>query len=222
MEIFLDTANLKDIERLAQIMPIQGVTTNPSIIAKEKLEIFTALNEIRQIIGEDKLLFAQTMASDSVGMVKEAILLKERFGNIVVKIPVNAQGLTAIQQLAAQGVSTLGTAVYGAGQGFLAALAGAKYIAPYVNRIDAQSGSGVEVVRELQTLLNLHKPDSFICAASFRTPRQVLDCLLAGAKSVTVSPDVLELFIQDPAVFAAIDRFNQDWSNAFGRNQLVA
>lgn len=221
MQIFLDSANLNAIERLAQIMPIQGVTTNPSIIAKEKLEIFTALAEIQQIIGRDKLLFAQTMAHDSAKMVKEALLLREKFDNLVVKIPVTAQGLIAIQQLTQQKIPTLGTAVYGAGQGFLAALAGAKYIAPYVNRIDAQSGSGIEVVRELQSLLTQHKPDSLLCAASFRTPRQVLDCLLAGVKSITVSPDVLQLFVQDPAVFAAIDQFDQDWHNAFQRSSLI-
>lgn len=220
MQLFLDTANLNDIERLSHIMPIAGVTTNPSIIAKEKCEILPALLSIQDIIGQDKLLFAQTMATDAQGMVKEALTLREKIDNLIVKIPVNAEGLVAIKALSTQGVPTLGTAVYGAGQGFLAALAGAKYIAPYVNRIDSQSGSGVEVVQELQNLLNLHKPDCLVCAASFRTPRQVLDCLLAGVQSITVSPDVLELFIQDPAVFAAISKFEQDWHQSFQRSTL--
>ncbi|TDQ56635.1 fructose 6-phosphate aldolase [Mesocricetibacter intestinalis] len=220
MELFLDTANLADVERLAKILPIHGVTTNPSIIAKEKRPLLSALSELQQIIGKDKLLFAQTIAHDTQGMIKEAQYLREHIDNLIVKIPVTAEGLSAIKALTQQGIPTLGTAVYGAGQGFLAALAGAKYIAPYVNRIDAQGGDGICAVRELNTLLRLHKPETKVCAASFRTPRQVLDCMLAGAGSVTVGPDVIELFIQDPAVFAAIDKFDQDWFRAFNKNSL--
>ena len=208
MELYLDTANLNEVERLATILPIQGVTTNPSIIAKEKANIFQRLQELQQIIGKNKTLFAQTLAHDANTMIKEANKLVERVENIVVKIPVTAEGLVAIKALTQQNISTLGTAVYGAGQGFFAALAGAKYIAPYVNRIDSQSGDGVVVVRELQSLLSQHKPDSMVLAASFRTPRQVLDCMLAGGQAITVSADVLELFIQDPAVFAAVDKFD--------------
>jgi len=116
-------------------------------------------------------------------MIKEAQALTKRFPSLVVKVPVTAQGLIAIKSLTALGITTLGTAVYGAGQGLLSALAGAKYVAPYVNRIDAQSGSGIDVVNELQTLLTLHAPSSMILAASFRTPRQALDCLLAGSEA---------------------------------------
>ncbi|KGQ69401.1 fructose-6-phosphate aldolase [Chelonobacter oris] len=218
MELYLDTANLAEVERFAKILPIQGVTTNPSIIAKEKRSILTALGELQQIIGKEKLLFAQVIAHTADDMVKEALYLREQIENLVVKVPVTAEGLIAIKALTAQGIPTLGTAVYGAGQGFLAALAGAKYIAPYVNRIDAQGGDGVGAVAELQTLLDLHKPDSMVLAASFRTPRQVLDCMLAGARSITVGCDVMELFITDPAVFAAIDKFDRDWHTAFGKN----
>ncbi|TCP96501.1 fructose 6-phosphate aldolase [Cricetibacter osteomyelitidis] len=218
MELYLDTANLKDVERLARILPIQGVTTNPSIVAKEKTEIFQCLLELQQIIGKDKTLFAQTLSHNADEMIVEATALYERVENLVVKVPVTADGLIAIRALTQLGIPTLGTAVYGAGQGFLAALAGAKYIAPYVNRIDSQSGDGIVVVHELQSLLTQHKPDSKVLAASFRTPRQVLDCMLAGCQAITVGTDVLELFIQDPAVFAAIDKFDQDWQQAFGRN----
>lgn len=220
MELYLDTADLGEVERLAAIMPIHGVTTNPSIVAKGKRPLFETLTELQRILGRDKLLFAQTIARDTQTMIKEANRLREQIDNLVVKIPVTADGLAAIKALTAQGIQTLGTAVYGAGQGFLAALAGAKYIAPYVNRIDAQSGDGIAVVQELQTLLALHKPDVTVLAASFRTPRQVLDCMLAGCGSVTVGGDILELFIQDPAVFAALDKFDQDWHEAFGKGTL--
>ena len=216
MELYLDTADIEAIKRLAPVLPINGVTTNPSIVAKSGKAIFALLDELQDVLGYDKLLFAQVLASDAKGMIKEAKQLREVVPSIVIKIPVNAQGLIAIKELTQQGITTLGTAVYGAGQGFLAALAGAKYIAPYVNRIDAQGGNSKETVLELQKLLDLHCPESVVLAASFRTPRQALDCMLAGCKAITLPVDVAELFISDPAVEAAVAKFDQDWCSAFG------
>ncbi|OCG12350.1 fructose-6-phosphate aldolase [Gilliamella apicola] len=216
MELYLDTADIEAIKRLAPVLPINGVTTNPSIVAKSGKAIFALLDELQDVLGYDKLLFAQVLASDAKGMIKEAKQLREVVPSIVIKIPVNAQGLIAIKELTQQGITTLGTAVYGAGQGFLAALAGAKYIAPYVNRIDAQGGNSKDTVLELQKLLDLHCPESVVLAASFRTPRQALDCMLAGCKAITLPVDVAELFISDPAVEAAVAKFDQDWCSAFG------
>lgn len=216
MELYLDTADVDAIKRLAAILPIKGVTTNPSIVAKSGKPIFELLTELQDLLGADKVLFAQVLSSDAKAMIKEAEQLRKVVPNIVTKIPVNAEGLKAIKALSEQGIATLGTAVYGAGQGFLAALAGAKYIAPYVNRIDAQGGNSKDTVQELQKLLDLHCPESIVLAASFRTPRQALDCLLAGCQGVTLPVDVAELFISDPAVDAAITKFEQDWCKAFG------
>ncbi|MCX8617830.1 fructose-6-phosphate aldolase [Gilliamella sp. B2923] len=216
MELYLDTADVDAIKRLAAILPIKGVTTNPSIVAKSGKPIFELLTELQDLLGTDKVLFAQVLSSDAKAMIKEAEQLRKVVPNIVTKIPVNAEGLKAIKALSEQGIATLGTAVYGAGQGFLAALAGAKYIAPYVNRIDAQGGNSKDTVQELQKLLDLHCPESIVLAASFRTPRQALDCLLAGCQGVTLPVDVAELFISDPAVDAAIAKFDQDWCKAFG------
>ncbi|WP_294844579.1 fructose-6-phosphate aldolase [uncultured Gilliamella sp.] len=216
MELYLDTADVDAIKRLAAILPIKGVTTNPSIVAKSGKPIFELLTELQDLLGADKVLFAQVLSSDAKAMIKEAEQLRKVVPNIVTKIPVNAEGLKAIKALSEQGIATLGTAVYGAGQGFLAALAGAKYIAPYVNRIDAQGGNSKDTVQELQKLLDLHCPESIVLAASFRTPRQALDCLLVGCQGVTLPVDVAELFISDPAVDAAIAKFDQDWCKAFG------
>lgn len=216
MELYLDTADVDAIKRLAAILPIKGVTTNPSIVAKSGKPIFELLTELQDLLGADKVLFAQVLSSDAKAMIKEAEQLRKVVPNIVTKIPVNAEGLKAIKALSEQGIATLGTAVYGAGQGFFAALAGAKYIAPYVNRIDAQGGNSKDTVQELQKLLDLHCPESIVLAASFRTPRQALDCLLAGCQGVTLPVDVAELFISDPAVDAAIAKFDQDWCKAFG------
>ncbi|OCG18407.1 fructose-6-phosphate aldolase [Gilliamella sp. WF3-4] len=216
MELYLDTADVTAIKRLAKVLPINGVTTNPSIVAKAGKSIFSLLAELQDVLGADKLLFAQVLSSNADEMIKEAHQLRKAVPSIVTKIPVNAQGLMAIKELTLQGIPTLGTAVYGAGQGFLAALAGAKYIAPYVNRIDAQGGSSKDTVQELQKLLDLHCPQSMVLAASFRTPRQALDCMLAGCQSITLPIDVAELFISDPAVDATITKFDDDWCSAFG------
>src|SRR5699024_8045647 len=205
------------VKKLYHSLPIAGVTTNPSIIAKEKKPIFEILNELQDILGNQAQLFTQVLARSSEEMVEQAILLQEKIPNLVIKTPVTLEGINAIKQLSARNIPTLGTAVYGAGQGFIAGLAGAKYIAPYVNRIDNQGGNGIQVVHELQTLLNLHCPQAKILAASFKTPRQVLDAMLAGCQAITISPDIAQLFLTDPAVFAAIDQFEQDWENAFNQ-----
>ncbi|HCN96533.1 MAG TPA: fructose-6-phosphate aldolase [Leclercia sp.] len=220
MELYLDTANVADVERLAQIFPIAGVTTNPSIIAANGESIWDVLPRLQNAIGPDGILFAQTMSRDAPGMIAEARQLSKAIPGLVVKVPVTAQGLIAIKTLKKEKITILGTAVYSASQGLLAALAGAKYIAPYVNRVDAQGGDGIRTVQELQSLLEMHAPESKVLAASFKTPRQALDCLLAGCESITLPLDVAQQLITSPAVDAAIAKFEQDWQNAFGRTSV--
>ncbi|EAZ4878654.1 fructose-6-phosphate aldolase [Salmonella enterica] len=220
MELYLDTANVAEVERLARIFPIAGVTTNPSIVAASKESVWDVLPRLRNAIGEEGTLFAQTMSRDAKGMVEEAKRLNNAVPGIVVKIPVTAEGLAAIKLLKKEGIVTLGTAVYSASQGLLAALAGAKYVAPYVNRVDAQGGDGIRMVQELQTLLERHASDSMVLAASFKTPRQALDCLLAGCQAITLPLDVAQQMLNTPAVESAIEKFEQDWKNAFGNLNL--
>ncbi|MDE5204792.1 fructose-6-phosphate aldolase [Citrobacter sp. ANG330] len=220
MELYLDSANVAEVERLARIFPIAGVTTNPSIIAASKESIWEVLPRLQKVIGENGVLFAQTMSRDAQGMVNEAKRLNNTVPGIVVKIPVTSEGLVAIRQLKKEGIVTLGTAVYSASQGLLAALAGAKYVAPYVNRVDAQGGDGIRTVQELQTLLEQHAPDSKVLAASFKTPRQALDCLLVGCEAITLPLDVAQQMLDTPAVESAVEKFEQDWKNAFGNINL--
>lgn len=220
MELYLDSANVAEVERLARIFPIAGVTTNPSIVAASKVSVWDVLPRLQNAIGEEGTLFAQTMSRDAKGMVEEAKRLNNAIPGIVVKIPVTAEGLAAIKLLKKEGIVTLGTAVYSASQGLLAALAGAKYVAPYVNRVDAQGGDGIRMVQELQTLLERHAPDSMVLAASFKTPRQALDCLLAGCQAITLPLDVAQQMLNTPAVESAIEKFEQDWKNAFGNLNL--
>ena len=211
MELYLDTANVAEVERLARIYPLAGVTTNPSIIAAGKTPVWDVLPRLQKAVGPEGILFAQTMSRDAQGMVEEAKRLSNAVPGIVVKIPVTAEGLATIK---------LGTAVYSASQGLLAALAGAKYVAPYVNRVDAQGGDGIRMVQELQSLLELHAPESKVLAASFKTPRQALDCLLAGCEAITLPLDVAQQMLGTPAVESAIEKFEQDWNNAFGTLNL--
>ncbi|MGK0736130.1 fructose-6-phosphate aldolase [Yokenella regensburgei] len=220
MELYLDTSDVAAVKRLARIFPLAGVTTNPSIVASGKVALESLLPALREALGGSGMLFAQVMATTAEGMVQDARKLRAIVPDLVVKVPVTAEGLAAIKLLKAEGIPTLGTAVYGAAQGLLAALAGAEYIAPYVNRVDAQGGDGIQTVAELQLLLTLHAPHAKVLAASFKTPRQALDCLLAGCESITLPLDVAQQFIASPAVDAAVKKFEQDWQGAFGRTSL--
>lgn len=220
MELYLDTADVIAVKRLARVLPLQGVTTNPSIIAKGGKSVWEVLPALRDALGGSGKLFAQVMANDSERMVTEAVMLTERISGVIVKIPTTAEGLAAIKQLNTMNIATLGTAVYGAGQGLLAAMAGAAYVAPYVNRVDAQGGDGIGMVRELHQLLKMHAPNSRVLAASFKTPRQALDCMLAGCEAITLPVDIAEQMLLSPAVQSAVEKFEQDWQGAFGTNLL--
>lgn len=217
MELYLDTSDVEAVKSLARIFPLAGVTTNPSIVAAGKKPLEVLLPELHDAMGGQGRLFAQVMASTAQGMVSDARKLRAIIPDIVVKVPVTAEGLAAIKLLKAEGIPTLGTAVYGAAQGLLSALAGADYVAPYVNRVDAQGGNGIQTVNDLQQLLKMHAPHAKVLAASFKTPRQALDCLLAGCESITLPLDVAQQLISYPAVDAAVAKFEHDWQGAFGR-----
>ncbi|WP_431224163.1 fructose-6-phosphate aldolase [Serratia sp. L9] len=216
MELYLDTADIHAVKRLARVLPLQGVTTNPSIVAASRTSLWEVLPALRDALGGEGKLFAQVLAATADQMVEEAVMLNQRVSGLVVKVPVTTEGLAAIKILRGMGIPTLGTAVYGAAQGLLSALAGAEYVAPYVNRVDAQGGSGIATVQELQRLLEMHAPQAKVLAASFKTPRQALDCLLAGCGAITLPLDVAEQFISAPAVQAAVEKFECDWRGAFG------
>lgn len=219
MELYLDTSDVVAVKALSRIFPLAGVTTNPSIIAAGKTAGGCASATSRSD-GRSGASVCRVMATTAEGMVNDARKLRSIIADIVVKVPVTAEGLAAIKMLKAEGIPTLGTAVYGAAQGLLSALAGAEYVAPYVNRIDAQGGSGIQTVTDLHQLLKMHAPQAKVLAASFKTPRQALDCLLAGCESITLPLDVAQQMISYPAVDAAVAKFEQDWQGAFGRTSI--
>lgn len=221
MELYLDTADISAVKRLARILPLQGVTTNPSLVAKAQTSLWEVLPALRDALGGEGKLFAQVLGNTAEKMIEEAEMMHSRVPGLVVKIPVTSEGLAAIKILRVRKIPTLGTAVYGAGQGLLSVLAGAEYVAPYVNRLDAQGGDGIAMVQELQKLLSLHAPHAKVLAASFKTPRQAMDCLLAGCQSITLPVDVAEQLITTPAVQAAVEKFEQEWQGVFGQSGLV-
>ncbi len=152
--------------------------------------------------------------------MEEAKRLSNAVPGIVVKIPVTAEGLAAIKLLKKKVSRRLAPRSIALPVGLLAALAGAKYVAPYVNRVDARGGDGIRMVQELQSLLEMHAPESKVPAASFKTPRRALDCLLAGCEAITLPLDVAQQMLGTPAVESAIEKFEQDWNNAFGTLNL--
>lgn len=220
MKILLDTSDVKAIKRISGMFPVWGVTTNPAIVAAGGVPLFDLLPAIRDAMGGKGTLFAQVIAPTVEGMIDDAHKLRERVDNLVVKVPVTPSGLQVIKELTEQNIPTLATSVYGAAQGLLGVLAGAKYVSPYVSRIDAQGGNGPEVVSELQALLSTHAPEKELVAASFKSPRQALECMLIGCKGITLPVDIFDLFIADPAVGIAVKQFEEKWQNTFHQENL--
>lgn len=216
MKLYVDTANLNDIKRFEENLPLAGVTMNPSITAKSGVALSVLIPQIRAVLGKGRMIFSQVIASDCADMVEEASRLSKMDNDIVIKIPVTAEGLKAIKQLKARNVRTLGTAVYTTTQGLLAALAGAEYVAPYYNRIEALSGNGLEIVSALVKILALHAPHCKVFGASYKNNQQFLDCLMAGCECVTLPADLAGKLLDNPSVDAAVAQFQNDWRSAYG------
>lgn len=220
MKIYLDTADTAQVKELASFLPVAGVTTNPSIAAKTGIPLHIVLPQLREVLGNNSLLFAQVISDSAEKMVEEAQRIHSYDDNVVVKIPVNRQGLTAIKQLASSDVRILGTAVYTVTQGMLAGLAGAEFVAPYVNRIEMLFGNSIKTVQTICQLLKMHAPECSVLTASFKNTQQVIDCMTVGCGSVTVSSELAYKLLDNPAVDQAIMQFQTDWENAYGNFEL--
>ena len=222
MLYILDTADLKEIRHANEFYPIVGVTTNPSIIAKEKTDFWTLMKSIRAIIGEEKMLHVQTTQKTAEGIVEEAKLLnKELGGNFYIKIPIGEEGLKATKQLKKLGIGVTITAIFTPAQALLAATAGASFVAPYVNRLDNIIGDGVEVAAEIVKQLNVYGSDCKVLVASFKTAEQVHKCASVGCHSMTVTADILRTVISHPMTDAAIAGFEKDWSSVYGDKTIL-
>lgn len=216
IELYLDTADLEQVARFNSCLPLKGVTTNPSIVASSGLGLRQLLKELSDILGKDARFHAQVVSQSANAMLAEAEGIMALPFDMVVKVPATEIGLAAIKQMKTKGIPVLATAIYSAQQGFMAALCGADYLAPYVNRIDALAGDGVGVVTDLQNLINDYQLESKILAASFKSSRQALAIMKLGVGAITLPVDVVGQMLEHPAVASAVDQFNKDWEGVFG------
>lgn len=218
MELILDTANLEDIKDLYTHLIIDGVTTNPSIVSKEGKDFEILIKEIDEIIGQDTPIHAQVVSTGFEDIIEEALFISSIRKNMYVKIPVTKDGLRAIKELKKQGIKITATAIFTAHQGFLAAKAGADYVAPYVNRLDNISADGISVVSDLVRILNTYNMKTKVLAASFKNCQQVLELMKSGVHSVTVPSDICSAMMNHPLTSWSVDKFTEDWYGAFGED----
>lgn len=223
MKYIIDTADLESIKHINEFYPIDGVTTNPSIIAKEKTDFIKRLKDIRAIIGDDKILCAQTLQTDAYLIVEEGKKLqKEIGGNFYLKIPIGEAGLKATMELKKLGIGVLMTAIFTPTQALMAAKAGADFVAPYVNRIQNICGDGIGVIAEIVNQFENYGIDTCkVMAASFKNVQQVNECANVGCHIATIAPDIYKLLISHPLTDAAVDGFNNDWKSVYGDKQVL-
>lgn len=215
LELYLDTADTDQVKRFHACLPIKGITTNPTILAEAKCSLNGLLPNVSQILGAGARFHVQVVSLSVDAMVEEATRLHELPYDIVVKVPATETGLAAIKKIKALSIPVLATAIYSVHQGFLAALCGADYLAPYVNRIENMGENGINIVADLQLLIDRHALPSTLLPASFKSTRQVLDVLKIGVGAVTIPVDLAARMIENPWVDAAVEKFGQDWQNTF-------
>lgn len=221
MKLIIDNANIDNIRCMYEFFPMDGVTCNPTILAKEKRNPYDVLKEIRDFI-EDGELHVQVVSEDSDTMVEEAYRISKELGkDTYIKIPTNKEGLRAIRSLAASGFHVTATAIYTQMQAFLAAKAGASYVAPYINRIDNLGSDGVRTAREIHDMFRNYGFQTEVLAASFKNSRQVITLCEYGIGATTISPDVLELLIKNDSVVAALHTFRDDFEKLCGKGKTM-
>jgi fructose-6-phosphate aldolase 2 len=222
MLYMLDTADLDSIRHCNEFYPLAGVTTNPSILSKQKTDFWFLVEGIRSIIGPDKMLHVQTTQKVAEDIVAEATLLNSRLGgDFYIKIPISEEGLKATMMLKELEIPVTMTAIFTPAQALIAAKAGATFVAPYVNRLDNILSDGVSVVEEIVQIFRLHGLDTKVLAASFKTAEQVHKCALCGCHSVTITGDIMKTLISHPMLDAALTNFDKDWKAAYGDKTIL-
>jgi len=213
MKLFIDTANVDEIRRANDLGVICGVTTNPSLIAKEGRDFVEVVKEITQIV--DGPISAEVISLDAEGMVKEALELCDTIRNptLVIKIPMCAEGLKATKKLSSMGIKTNVTLIFSTAQALLAAKAGATYVSPFVGRLDDIGDDGVAVVEDIVNIFQNYGIETEIIAASIRTSAHVTAVARAGSDIATVPYKVIESMIGHPMTTSGIDRFLSDWAS---------
>ncbi|HEU4963394.1 MAG TPA: fructose-6-phosphate aldolase [Bacilli bacterium] len=210
MKFFLDTANVEEIRQANELGVIAGVTTNPSLVAKEGGDFVAMLKEIVEIV--DGPISAEVISLDAKGMVEEGVKLAAIHENIVIKVPMTLEGLKAVNQFAKQGIKTNVTLVFSANQALMAARAGATFVSPFLGRLDDISQEGMQLISDIATIFSLHGLDTEIIAASIRHPMHVHQAALNGAHIGTLPYKVLTSLVKHPLTDAGIERFLADWN----------
>ncbi len=222
MQYIIDTASIEAIKKCAEFYPIDGVTTNPTIISKEHTGFTGLIKEIRSIIGPDKMLHIQTTENTADAIVKEAIALQGAVGgDFYIKIPVSPEGLKATMILSKMGIKVTMTAIFTQQQALIAAKAGAAYVAPYINRLDSIVSDGVHVVEEIVQMFRAHGLTTKVLAASFKNAEQIHKVAMVGGHAVTISPDLFEKLVYHPLTLYAIDDFDADWQGVYGEKKIT-
>lgn len=222
MNYLIDTANLEDIRHCNEFYPISGVTTNPTLIAKEKTDFIALIKEIRNIIGPEKALHIQTVQEKAEKMVEEAVFIKNTVGGaFCIKIPICEEGLKATMMLKEKGIKVTMTAIFTPAQALMAAKAGASYVAPYVNRLDNIIEDGVSVVGEIVKQFEIYNLDCQVLAASFKSCEQIHKCALAGCHNATIDAHLFKGLISHPMNDAAIAGFSKDWKSVYGEKSIL-
>lgn len=213
MKLFLDTADIEEIRTIARWGVLDGVTTNPSLFARTTGRSYDeVLAEICTITSGP--VSAEVIADDVEDMLSEGRHFAKIADNIVVKVPMNAEGLEVISRLKAEGIKTNCTLIFTANQGLLAAKAGASLLSPFVGRLDDINEEGMTVIRELSDIVNMHGLESEVLAASIRHPRHVTDSALAGAHVATLPFKVFQQMLKHPLTDSGIAGFKKDWASA--------
>lgn len=216
MRFFVDTANVEDIKKANDMGVICGVTTNPSLIAKEGRDFNEVIAEIASIVDGPISGEVKATTVDAEGMIAEGREIAKIHPNMVVKIPMTVEGLKAVKVLTAEGIKTNVTLVFTANQALLAARAGATYVSPFLGRLDDISQPGIDLIRQIADMFAVAGIDTQIIAASIRNPIHVTDCALAGADIATVPYKVIEQMTKHPLTDQGIEKFQKDYKAVFG------
>lgn len=222
MKLLIDDANTDKIRELWEIYPLDGVSTNPTILSKYNRPPFEVLKEIREIIGPDADLHVQVTARDADGMLEDARKIQEVVGkNTYIKVPTIPEGLKAMKMIKADGGRVTATAIYTPMQAYLAGKAGADFVAPYVNRIDNLGADGIETTKAIEDIFENNGMDTQILAASFKNSQQVQELARYGVGASTCAPDVIENLMKNPAVDAAVEVFLSDFEKLVGPGKTM-
>lgn len=216
MRFFIDTAKVEDIKKANDMGVICGVTTNPSLIAKEGRVFEEVIAEIASIVDGPISGEVKATTTDAEGMIREGREIAAIHPNMVVKIPMTVEGLKACKVLSSEGIKVNVTLIFSANQALLAARAGAAYVSPFLGRLDDISQRGVDLIREISDIFAVTDLDTEIIAASVRNPIHVTDCALAGADIATVPYAVIEQMVKHPLTTAGIEKFQADYRAVFG------